>query len=380
MRLLNVADARAEAQRRLPKIFFDYIDGGAASEATMRANEADFACYELEQRALSGTTAPRLGTTFLGQKQALPFMLGPVGFLGLYARDGEIQAARAAAKAGIGFCLSSFSLASITRLARQVQAQPMFQLYMLKDRSLALDMMGAARGAGVETLFLTVDCAITGIRERDARNGFRALTRLTPSLALKLLERPGWCWDMLRQGRPQVEALAGRKAFGRNVLAQAAALSARIDPALAWKDLDWVRTQWPGRIVLKGIMHPEDAHWARETGMDGITVSNHGGRQLDGASSTISRLAEIVAAAGGIEVTIDGGFRRGADILKAIALGASGVMLGRATAFALAADGERGVSTIIAALAREIEVAMALMGCPDIDTLRAEGPRFLKVK
>ncbi len=376
--LLTVADARAQAQLRLPKIFFDYIDGGASSEATMRANEADFAKYQLEQRVLTGITAPDLKAKFLGKTHALPFMLGPVGFLGLYAGDGEIKAARAAGAAGIPFCLSSFSIASITRLARQVAAQPMFQLYVLKDRGLALDMMGAARAAGVETLFVTVDCAITGIRERDVRNGFRALTRLTPGLAVKLLERPGWCLEMLRHGKLQVEAVEGRKEFGRGVLAQAAALSARIDAGLAWKDLSWVRAQWPGKIVLKGIMHPEDANWAQQVGMDGIVVSNHGGRQLDGASSTISRLAEIAAAAPEIEVLVDGGFRRGADIVKALALGASGVMLGRATAYAVAAGGEAGVSAIIANLAKEIEIALALMGCPDIATLRAEGKRFVR--
>lgn len=376
--LLTIADARAQAQRRLPALFFDYIDGGAASEATMRANETDFAKVQLEQRALTGVTAPSLKTRLLGRPRSLPFMLGPVGFLGLYAGDGELQAARAAAKAGIPFCLSSFSIASITRLAKQVEAQPMFQLYVLKDRGLALDMLGAARAAGVETLFVTVDCGVPGLRERDTRNGFRSLTRLTPGLALRLMRRPKWCWDILRHGKWRIEALANQKAFGRGLFAQAASLSSQIDPSLAWKDLAWIRSQWPDKIVLKGIMHPEDANWAQQLGMDGIVVSNHGGRQLDGASSTISRLAEIVAAAPDIEVLIDGGFRRGADIIKALALGASGVMLGRATAYALAAGGEAGVATIISRLAKEIEIAMTLMGCPDIPTLRAEGQRFIR--
>ena len=376
--LLNVADARALAQRRLPKIFFDYIDGGAGSEATLRANEADFAKIQLEQRVLTGVTAPSLKTKLLGRPRSLPFMIGPVGFLGLFAGDGEIQAAKAAAKAGIPFCLSSFSIASITRLAKQVEAQPVFQLYVLKDRGLALDMIGAARAAGVETLIVTVDCAVLGLRERDTRNGFRSLTRLTPGLAMKLMRRPRWCMDILGSGKWRLEAIAGQKAFGRGALAQAAAIATQIDTSLAWEDLAWIRSQWPDKIVLKGIMHPEDAHWAQQLGMDGIVVSNHGGRQLDEASSTISRLAEIKAAAPDIEVLIDSGFRRGADIVKALALGASGVMLGRATAYALAAGGEAGVSTIITQLAKEIETAMILMGCPDIATLRAEGPRFIK--
>lgn len=376
--LLTVADARAQAQRRLPKLFFDYLDGGAGDEASMRANLTDFSKIKLEQRVLSGVTTPSLKTRLLGRPRSLPFMLGPVGFLGLYAGDGEIKAARAAAKAGIPFCLSSFSIASIARLAKQVEAQPMFQLYVLKDRGLALDMIGAARAAGVETLFLTVDCAATGIRERDIRNGFRSLKKLTPGLALKLMRRPKWCLDILRHGKWQVEALAGQKAFGRGILAQAANLSSQIDSGLAWKDLAWIRTQWPDKIVLKGIMHPEDANWAQQLGMDGIVVSNHGGRQLDEAGSTISRLAEIVAAAPKLEVLVDGGFRRGTDIVKALALGASGVMLGRAMAYALAAGGEAGVSAIIAHLTKEIETSMTLMGCPDIQTLRAEGQRFVR--
>lgn len=377
--LLNVADARALAQQRLPKIFFDYLDGGAGTEATLRANEADFAKIQLEQRVLTGISTPSLKTRLLGRPRSLPFMIGPVGFLGLYAGDGEIQAAKAAAKAGIPFCLSSFSLASITRLAKQVEAQPMFQLYVMKDRGLALDMLGAARAAGVETLFVTVDCAVPGVRERDVRNGFRSFTRLTPRLAMKLMRRPKWCLDILRHGKWQVEALANHKAYGKGVLAQAAAISSQIDTGFAWKDLAWIRSQWPDKIVLKGVLHPEDAHWAQQLEMDGIVVSNHGGRQLNEAGSSISRLAEIVAAAPDIEILIDGGFRRGTDIVKALALGASGVMLGRAIAYALAAGGEAGVSAILNSLAKEMETSMALMGCPDIPTLRAEGRRFIRL-
>lgn len=376
--LLTVADARAQAQRRLPKILFDYIDGGSCSESTLHDNETGFSTIKLEQRILTGVTAPSLKTRLLGRPRSLPFMVGPVGFLGLYAGDGEVQAARAAAKAGIPFCLSSFSIASIKRLARQVEAQPMFQLYVMKDRGLVLDMIGAARAAGVETLFITVDCPTTGIRERDMRSGFRSLAKMNTSLALQLMRRRGWFFDILRSGKWQMEALADQKAYGRGVLAQAASLSSQIDAGFEWKDLEWIRSQWPDKIVIKGVMHPEDAHWAQQVGMDGIVVSNHGGRQLDEAGSTISRLAEIIAAAPDIEVLIDGGFRRGADIVKALALGASGVMLGRPIAYALAAAGQAGVSTIISSLTKEIETAMILMGCPDISTLRTEGRRFIR--
>lgn len=375
---LTVAQARAQAQRRLPRILFDYLEGGALTETTLRANETDFAKLQLEQRVLAGPITPSLKTKMLGRPRSLPFMLGPVGLLGLYSGDGELKAARAAAKAGIPFCLSSFSIASVTRLTKQVESQPVFQLYMLKDRALSASMLEQAQAAGVETLFLTVDCAVTGIRERDIRNGFRSRTRLSPGLALRLLRKPRWCLSLLRHGKWKIEALAGQKAFKGGILAQAAALSSQIDPSINWDDLTWLRTQWKGKIILKGILHPEDAFWAQQVGMDGIIVSNHGGRQLDGAGSTISRLAEIVAAAPELEILVDGGFRRGADILKAIALGASGVLLGRATAYALAAQGEAGVSAMIATLTKEMETAMVLMGCSDIATLRAEGARFIR--
>jgi isopentenyl diphosphate isomerase/L-lactate dehydrogenase-like FMN-dependent dehydrogenase len=378
MMLVNVADARQAARRRLPKIFFDYIDGGAASEATLRANEADFVRWRLEQSVLTGITAPDLSTDYLGARRALPFMLGPVGFLGLYAGNGEVLAARAAAAANIPFCLSSFSVACISRVAREALGESMFQLYVLKDRALGAEMLRAAREAGVETIFLTVDCAITAMRERDLRNGFRALTRLTPGLLARLSMHPGWCLDMLRHGMPQVEALAAHPEFGRGVLAQAAALSSRIDQSLSWADLAWVRENWPGRLVLKGILSAADAREAQAMGADAIVISNHGGRQLDGAASTVAMLPEIAAAVPGLELLIDSGFRRGADIVKALGLGASGVLLGRAYAYALAAAGQAGVARIIEALTKEIEISLALMGCGSIEALKAEGPRFVR--
>lgn len=375
--LLNTNDARAAAKRRLPRIFFDYIDGAAATEATARANETDFARWRLEQRVMTGAPKPNLATSFLGETHNLPFMLGPVGFLGLYRGNGEVQAARAAAAAGVPFCLSSFSIASINRVAREAPGRNMFQLYVLTDRALGAEMLAAAREAGVETIFLTVDCAITGIRERDVRNGFRSLTTLTPGLLARLARKPGWCLDMLRHGKPRVEALDAHPEFGGSVLAQAAALSSRIDQSLSWDDIAWVRENWPGKLVVKGLLCAEDARRAEDAGVSAAVISNHGGRQLDGASSTIARLPEIAAAAPGLELLIDSGFRRGADIVKALALGASGVLLGRAYAYALAADGEAGVNQIIAALKAEIEIALALMGCPDIPTLRAEGRRYV---
>ncbi|WP_182084890.1 alpha-hydroxy acid oxidase [Aureimonas sp. ME7] len=378
-RIFNVEDARRIAKRRLPKIFFDYIDGGSSGEETLRANREDFGRWRLEQRVLAGFQPADLSTRYLGQRHALPFMLGPVGFLGLFAGKGEILAARAAHRAGTGFCLSNFSIASLADLkADGAAGQPQFQLYVLKDRGLAEEFVQAAETAGVETLHLTVDTAITGIRERDARNGFRAVTRIGPRLGFGLALRPAWCLDLARAGRPGVGAVRGRAEFGNGILEQASTLSRLIDPALSWADVEWLRERWKGRLSIKGILHADDAARAKAAGADAIVVSNHGGRQLDTAPSTISVLPEIVDAADGMEVLIDGGFRRGTDIVKALGLGASGVLLGRAYAFGAAAGGEAGVSAVIETLAAEIGVTLGLMGLSSIDELKSRGRSALR--
>jgi len=377
--ILNVEDARAMARRRLPKIFFDYIDGGAFSEYTLHANEADFSLWELEQRVLAVAPDRDLHTSFLGQRHALPFMLGPVGFLGLYSSRGDYASASAAKAAEIPFCLSTFSIASITELRASVGGELHFQLYVLDDRGLAEEIIDAVRSADATALYVTVDTTITSVRERDIRNGFRHAQRLSPGLLRTLLSRPAWCVEMLRAGIPSVALLKDHPEFGRGVLAQAANLSSRIDRTLSWSDLDWLRQRWPGKLLVKGIMTREDADRALQHGADAIVVSNHGGRQLDGASSTISRLPEIVESIGGrAEILIDGGFRRGTDIVKAIALGASGVMLGRAYAYGLAAGGRSGVSRIIDLLATEIDLTLALMGVDSIDTLRTRGGGLIR--
>jgi isopentenyl diphosphate isomerase/L-lactate dehydrogenase-like FMN-dependent dehydrogenase len=379
MKLVNVEDARLLAKRRLPKIFFDYIDGGSFGEVTLAANRADFARWSLVQRVLMNSTERDLSTTFLGARHALPFMLGPVGFLGLYAGQGEVQAAQAAHGAGIPLCLSTFSIASLSEVRRKTSGPLQFQLYILKDRGFCDELLQEAEQAGVECVHLTVDTAITAVREKDVRNGFRAMTRMTPAFMARLMLRPGWCIDMLRAGTPKVGAVSHRPEFGDGVLAQAAYLSSQIEPALSWSDVEWLRKRWKGRLVLKGVLSGEDAIRARDEGLDAIVVSNHGGRQLDGAPSTISTLPDIVAAMDGrIEVLVDGGFRRGADIIKALALGASGVMLGRAYAFALAAGGRSSVEQIIASLAKEVDITLALMGLASIDELKSKGKSVLR--
>ncbi len=377
--IVNVEDARLGAKRRLPRIFFDYLDGGASAEETMRANRRDFENWTLRQRVLVDTSKRDLTTSFLGATHSLPFMLAPIGFLGLYAGHGEVLAAQAAHAAGIPLCLSTFSIASITELRAKTLGPLHFQLYVLTDRAICDDLLDQAREAGVDTLYLTVDTAITAVRERDVRNGFRSLTRIGPGLAARLLAKPGWCLDMLRAGAPRVGAVQHRAEFGRGVLEQASNLSRRIDTTLSWKDVEWLRARWKGRLVIKGILSVEDALLARDAGADAIVVSNHGGRQLDGAPSTISMLPEIVAALdGGLEVMVDGGIRRGADIVKALALGASGVLLGRAYVYGLGAAGGAGVTRIISHLTEEVDITLALMGMTSITELKHRGPAALR--
>lgn len=374
MTLVNIHDFRDLARRRLPKIFFDYIEGGSFEEETMRANRADFAGFELRQNVLVEPRPQDLSTTFLGARHPLPFMLGPVGFLGLYSGKGEAKAVRAAHAAGIPFCLSTFSIASLADLRAVTKGPLHFQLYVLEDRSLCEEFLRAAEHAGVDTLFVTVDTAITGIRERDVRNGFRSLTRVTPGLFTRLAMKPRWLGDVALAGMPSVRAIEHRPEFGRGALEQAANLSRGIDKTLSWKDIARLRERWTGKLVIKGILSAEDAVKARDIGCDGVVISNHGGRQLDGASSTIRALPGIREAVGSdFCLMLDGGIRRGTDVIKAVGLGADGVMLGRAYAYGLSGAGQEGVSEIIAILAREISISLALMGIASIDELKSLG-------
>lgn len=374
MKPVNVSDYRELARRRLPKIFFDYIDGGSFDEMTMQANRVDFGDFALKQNVLVEPRPQDLSATYLGARHPLPFMLGPVGFLGLYAGGGEAKAVRAAHAVEIPFCLSTFSIASLADLRAETTGPLHFQLYVLKDRTLCEEFIVAAEHAGVDTLFVTVDTAITGIRERDVRNGFRSLTKVTPGLFARLLLRPRWLADIALRGTPSVRAIEHRAEFGRGALEQAANLSRGIDNTLSWKDIAWLRERWRGKLVIKGVLDADDAVKARDAGCDGIVISNHGGRQLDGASSTIRALPSIRAAVGpDFCLMVDGGIRRGTDIIKIIGLGADGVMLGRAYAYGLSAAGEHGVAGVIAILKKEISISLTLMGIASIDELKARG-------
>lgn len=382
MTVVNIDDLREAASRRLPKLFFDYIDGGSFAEETYRRNREDFSQLSLRQTVLANSAEPDLSTDYLGHRHALPFMLGPVGFLGLYSRNGEQKAARAADAARIPFALSTFSIASLAEVRRASSGILHFQLYVLDDHELGEQFLRAAEDAGAEALYVTVDTAITAIRERDVRNGFRSLTRVSPRLFASLCGKPAWLFDIAQGGMPSVKAVEHRPDFGSGALEQAANLSRRIDKRLAWRDIARLRDRWKRKLVIKGILSPDDAEKAKAIGVDGAVISNHGGRQLDGATSTISALPGIRAAVGpDFTLMLDSGIRRGSDIIKALGSGADGVMLGRAYTYGLAAAGQPGVAQAIEILRQEISITLTLMGCGSIDELKSKGPHFvLKTK
>lgn len=373
MVLTNIADYRTAAKRRLAKVFFDYLDGGSYDEATLRANVDAFGRWSLQPRALAALPARDLGADFLGGRHALPLMLGPVGFAGMMRRNGEIAAARAAGSLGIPTCLSSFAVSTLEDVAKAASTPFYYQLYMLRDRAVCEDMVARAEAAGADALFLTVDTVVSTRRERDTRNGFRGVTRVTPKLAFDFARHPGWCLDMLPAGIPRLENLRDY-GLGRSLLEQASNLGKQIDPSLGWADVAWLRELWKGRLVLKGIMHPDDARRAAGMGADAIVVSNHGGRQLDQAPSSLFALPAIAKAVGrSMDIIYDGGVRRGMDVVKALALGAHAVGLGRAYCYGLAVAGAAGVEAVVELLRSEIDVSLALMGFASVAELREAG-------
>lgn len=372
--IVNIDDLRLAAKRWLPKIFFDYIDGGSFSETTQIRNRNDFEDWELVQRVLRVAEFPDLRTSYLGSEKPLPFMIGPVGFLGLYRGRGEVLTAQAAKAKNIPMCLSTFSIGSIGRLRNEVGGDLHFQLYMDRDKSFVERLLQSAIDASIDVLYLTVDTSMTSVREKDVRNGFRAVTRLNASLVFSMVQRPGWCLDILRTGSPSVEAVEAYPEFGKGALEQAANLSGRLDASLTWADVEWLRRNWNGKLVIKGILSPEDAKIAKDKGADAIVISNHGGRQLDYATSTINVLPAVRKAVGAeFDVLIDGGFRRGSDIAIALALGASGVLLGRAYAFGLSANGQAGVEKAIDILSNELLITLKLMGVSSVEELKLLG-------
>ena len=362
----SVSDYRLLAQRRLPKAFFDYIDGGAYNELTLAANRNDLDALKLHQRVLRGASNIDTSTTVLGEQLSQPVILGPVGLAGLYARRGEVQAARAAQAAGVPFCLSTVSICSIEEVSAAKTAPFWFQLYVIRDRGYATELLARARAAGCTTLVFTVDLPVFATRYRDVRNGMTGGASLSGRLAKiwDLVSHAGWLLDVPLGGKPLTFGnLAQAVPSARSLEAMKGWVDAQFDPGVTWKDLDWVRQNWPGHIVVKGVLDADDARSAAGVGASAVIVSNHGGRQLDGAPSSISVLPRIRDAAGDrLEILMDGGIRSGQDVAKALASGAKAVMLGRSWAYGLAARGEAGVAEVLALLKRELEVTMTLLG------------------
>jgi len=365
-RAASVSDYRAAARRRLPNVLFEYIDGGAYGEVTLRRNVDDMAALSLRQRVMRDMSSLDTGIQSLGQRFSMPVGLSAVGMAGMYARRGEVQAARAAAAAGIPFSLSTVGICSVEEVARNA-APPWFQLYVLKDRGYMRELVRRAKAAGCPVLVLTVDLPVPGARYRDVRSGFRGLTGL-PALANRLwdgLTHLEWVWDVWLHGRPHsLGSVADALQSGTGPGDFLTWIANNFDPSVTWSDLDWIRAEWNGPIVIKGVLDPRDARDAVKVGAQGIVVSNHGGRQLDGVRSSISALPSIVDAVGGdLEVFLDGGVRSGLDVLKALALGAKACFIGRAWAYALGAGGQGAVAKMLGMIRAELEVAMILTGC-----------------
>ncbi|MGN7840291.1 FMN-dependent L-lactate dehydrogenase LldD [Stenotrophomonas sp. 22385] len=360
-------DYRAAAQRRLPPFLFHYIDGGAYAEHTLRRNVEDLAEIALRQRILRNVADLSLDAELLGERMAMPVALGPVGLTGMFARRGEVQAARAAASRGIPFTLSTVSVCAIEEVAPAIDRPMWFQLYVLKDRGFMRNALERARAAGVTTLVFTVDMPTPGARYRDAHSGMSgpnaALRRM-----LQAVTHPRWAWDVGLRGRPHdlgnISTYRGNPTGLGDYIGW---LGSNFDPSISWKDLEWIREFWTGPMVIKGILDPEDARDAVRFGADGIVVSNHGGRQLDGVLSTARALPAIASAVKGeVEILVDSGIRNGLDVVRMLALGADGVLLGRAFVYALAAHGEAGVANLLDLIAKEMRVAMTLTGARNI--------------
>ena len=370
MIISSASDYREAARRKLPRFLFDYIDGGAYAEHTMRANSADLASISLRQRILRNVDSLSLKTTLFGKEQSLPIILSPVGLTGMYARRGEVQAAKAAATKGIPFCLSTVSVCSIEEVSSQSSQSIWFQLYVLKDRGFMRNALERAQAAGVTTLVFTVDMPTPGARYRDAHSGMSGPLAASRRI-LQATTRPDWAFNVGILGRPHdlgnISKYLGKATTLEDYVGW---LGNNFDPSISWKDLEWIREFWKGPMIIKGILDPQDAKDAVSFGADGIVVSNHGGRQLDGVLSTAKALPPIADAVGDdLTVLVDSGIRSGLDVVRMLALGAKACLLGRSTVYALAADGQHGVENMLDIFSQEMRVAMTLTGVTSIDKI-----------
>jgi L-lactate dehydrogenase (cytochrome) len=365
--ITSTADFRSAAKARLPRFLFDYIEGGAGDETTLARNERDLLDFAIRQRVLRDVSDVRLGTRLFDQDFALPLALAPVGMTGMYARRGEVQAARAACSRNVPFCLSTVSICPIEEVARETSAPIWFQLYVIRDRGFMRDLIARAKAQGASALVFTVDMPVPGARRRDAHSGLSG-PRARYRRMLQAIGRPAWAWDVGVRGRPHtlgnVAPVLGPKSGLEDFMGW---LAANFDPTVRWSDLEWIRETWDGPLIIKGILDPEDARDAARLGADGIVVSNHGGRQLEGAISSARALGSVVDAVGdALTVLADSGVRSGTDVVRMLALGARGVLLGRSWVYALATGGEAGVARLLDVMAHEMRTAMALAGVRDV--------------
>jgi L-lactate dehydrogenase (cytochrome) len=363
----NIEDLRELSKRRIAKAIFDYVDRGSYSEATLRANRTDLESLMLRQRVAIDVDRRSTRSTMLGQEVSMPVALAPVGLTGLNWADGEMLAARAAERFGVPYTLSTMSICSIEDVAGAVTRPFWFQLYVMRDRGFSGSLIERAKAAGCSALVLTLDLQVQGQRHQDLKNGLAVPPRLTFGTFMDVLTKPAWVLNVLLSKRKSFGNLEGRIPNADSLTTLSHWIAGQFDPTLSWKDVEWVKKQWGGKIILKGILDVEDAKIAASTGVEALVVSNHGGRQLDGAASSIRALPEIVDAVGSrMEVLFDGGIRSGQDLLKALALGAKGALIGRAYAYGLGAMGEKGVARALEIIRNELDVSMALCGLRDV--------------
>jgi L-lactate dehydrogenase (cytochrome) len=358
-----IEDLRQAARRKVPRAFFDYAEAGSYSQETLRANRSDLERIKLRQRVLVDVSRRDLTTTIIGERVSLPLALAPIGLCGMQHGDGEILACRAAQAAGIPFTLSTMSICSIEDVAQAVDKPFWFQLYVMKDRGFIKALIERAAAAKCSALVLTVDLQVLGQRHCDIRNGMTVPPQIKLTNVIDIATKPAWALSILKGKRKTFGNLAGYVKGMENVNSLAHWTASQFDPTLSWKDVEWVRGVWPGKLILKGILDVEDARTAAKTGASALVVSNHGGRQLDGAPSSISALPKIVDAVGTeIEIMFDGGIRSGQDVLRALAFGARSCMIGRSYIYGLGAGGEAGVAKAIEILRKELDVSLALCG------------------
>ncbi len=366
-KILEIADLKALAKRRVPKMFFDYADSGAWTEGTYRANEDDFHKIKLRQRVLVDMTNRSLASEMIGQKVSMPVALSPTGLTGMQHADGEMLAAKAAEAFGVPFTLSTMSICSIEDVASVTTKPFWFQLYVMRDREFVKNLIDRAKAAKCSALVLTLDLQILGQRHKDLRNGLSAPPKFTPKHIWQMATRPLWCMQMLQTKRRSFGNIVGHAKNVSDLSSLSSWTAEQFDPQLSWENVAEIKEMWGGKLILKGICDVEDAKMAARTGADAIIVSNHGGRQLDGAPSSISMLPKIVDAVGDmIEVHMDGGIRSGQDVLKAVALGAKGTYIGRPFLYGLGSGGQAGVTTALEIIRKELDITMALCGKRDI--------------